>query len=342
MKKIIMFIFLSISLFAWDLSDFRNIFDNSIGLCYKPKQYTFDLCGSFPKISDIGVDVCSALPNINGFEKKQQRLNIGDFSQINDYCNNIADRIQGVINSYEISGSENQQENKEIKYPNGKTFDEFYEIENAIGTPKNILKNKSFAATALTTSRHDILTEIFNYAKTNNISDIKNIKETDLKAPATYKKYLNERNALSKIKYLDIVTASPLNVSEVLAEKLKGKQGNEAVKIANDFVAEEIEKINTGTPKRVGYAIEINKQANDLAIPTQETIDIYADGFKADGIVKIKDQLRREANIRADVEFADSIRSNIIMLVAKKAVIMNEKFDEQTARDEINQIVNSN
>lgn len=70
--------------------------------------------------------------------------------------------------------------------------------------------------------------------------------------------------------------------------------------------------------------------------PTQEMVKLMRPDIQANEVAKIKDQMRREAKIRADLTLEAQKKKNIMELITKKSLIMNEKFDREQARATIN------
>ena len=300
------------------------------GMCYKRQNFTLDVCGTLPSISNIGFDGCSALPNIPGFNKMSSNMDLQSNFAINSYCNNAANKVNNVIGDLDIYSSEDGKKN----YPGGDTAQEFYN-----GAVNQIVSKTSLVKENFLGGNNKVVNEVLNYAKIKGIQDVTTIKATDLQAPSSYQNYLNEREALSKITVSDIVANTPLSVSTGVTSKIAGTEGTTAKNLTEDYIRKATETIDMNTSKRVGFEIDLQRKDTDFAIPTQETIDLYSDEVKPGKIALMKEQIRREAKIRADVILKDKLRADIVALVSQKAVIMNEKFDRAAARSEIENLL---
>lgn len=93
-------------------------------------------------------------------------------------------------------------------------------------------------------------------------------------------------------------------------------------KEANKYVAEVNEKIDAATPKRIGLAIDIARQSDDLAIPTNDYVKYIKAEFRPQMIARINNQIKREAHIQSQIVLADETRKNLVSLSAQKAVII--------------------
>jgi hypothetical protein len=300
------------------------------GMCYKRQNFTIDVCGTLPSISNIGFDGCSALPNIPGFNKLSSNMDLQNNIALNSYCNNVANKINNVIGDIDIYSAEDGKK----KYPGGDTAEQFYN-----GAVNQIVSKTSLVKENFLGGNNKVVSEVLNYAKVKGIQDVTTVKATDLKAPASYQSYLDEREALSKLTVSDIVANTPLSVSTGVTSKIVGIEGAAAKNLTEDYIKQATETISMNTSKRVGFEIDLQRKDTDFAIPTQETINLYADEKKPEKIALLKQQIKREAKIRADVILKDKLRADIVALVSQKAVIMNEKFDRAAARSEIENLL---
>jgi len=351
MKKLILSTALASGLFAGNIVSniIGNFVNNQIdqqmqnvtggdifNMCYQKQQqhFTIDVCGMLPNISNIGLDVCGMLPNIPGYVKKSSNLGLDSLIG-NNYCNDVANQANNVIGDLDIYSSEDGKTN----YPSGTSTDYFYDDSNGAGNVKNILSKTSMIKDNFLNNNQGVVRETLNYAKLKNISDITKVKATDLKAPATYKKYLEQREGLAKITISDIVANTPLNVSSNVQAKIQDKQGASAKNATEQYIEKATDTIKANTSKRVGFEIALQRKKTDFAIPTEETLSLYTDEVRPQKLLLMKKQIRREAKIKADIILEDKLRSDIVALVAEKTLILNERFDRDEAEKSIEDLL---
>ncbi len=347
MKKLILSSLVTISLIAGDEVNIGNIVGNAVddivggatdqigklfdnlnkdtfGMCYVPKKIVVsdNICGFLDGIDkNVNIDFCSALPDIPGFDKKSSKYSIS--THLKDYCNrNIKNAINNTLDDFNNYGIENSNGT----YAKGRSVNDFY---NKVATVENIVDKKSLLSSSFLGGKNGVVNEILNVAKTKGITDLETITVDDLKAPKTYKAYLDERTALAELNNVDSISTSPTKLSSEL----------EGASNISEQVSRAIDTIRSNTPKRVGYEIDLQRRDDDLAIPTQETLDVYVDALKPDMLVKMKRQIKREAKIKARVELEDNIKANIVQLIGRKAGILAMSFNRAEAQEQINKII---
>lgn len=308
----------------------------AFGMCYKRKSFTLELCNMLPDLGNFGLDSCSYLPDIPGFDKKSNNFDFNGNNFLKSYCLPVAKKVNSVIADIDIATKEVMNGKKAL--PNGKTINEYYD-----GAVKNILAKPSVIQTHFTNNNQRVTKELLNVGKSNETlgKDLSKIKVSDIQAsvPKDYQSYQEQSKILAKGVTGDSYITSPVQVSSSLNSKLKGKEGASARNTAENVVQDASQKINDMTEKRVQFEIELQRRDTDFAIPTLESIDIYRDDLKAEKVAQLKDQLRREAKIRADIELKDRLKADIVALLGQKAVIVNEKFDRAAARNEIEALI---
>lgn len=302
----------------------------AFGMCYQRQAFTIDVCSSLPSLQNVGLDGCSMLPEIPGFTKRSANLDLDANNYLKNYCQPAAKKTNSVISDVEIYGSDVLNGRK--KYPSGATPESFY--KNSV---KNILSNNSVVKNGFMSNNQKVINDVLSYAKTKGTQDLTTITPDNLMegVPRDYNEYLSQKDGLSKLMIADEVSNSPTQISNSLSAKLQGRQGAAAKEIANEFVHKNTQMIDDSTYNRIGYEIELQKKETDLAIPLQDSINYYRDDIKPEKIAQLKDQIRRESKIQAEILRKDKLRADIVSLVAQKTVIMNEKFDRVSAQNEI-------
>lgn len=320
---------------------FNNISGGAVGLCYYNANIKnkIDVCSQFNAINNLQQNMCSILPDIGsiGFQKKTNYVGISG-AGLEQFCNsNVNNRLNNVISNLGIYDAEYRLSDG-INLPNGKNIDDYF--SNVVNVKNIIASNKeTYARSILLNADQSDLKALIDMGKVSNIQSLNDLDINSFKAPSSMSDYFNQRDGLSASITNDLIIASPANVSGVLKQKLQNKKGSEAEKIADQYVAEINEKIDVGTPKRIGLAIDVAAQSTDLAIPTNDYVKYMKPELRPKLILKINNQIKREAMIESKIVLEDEIRKNLVSLSGQKAVIMNEKFDSSKAEQEINNLI---
>ncbi|RDU61842.1 hypothetical protein [Helicobacter sp. MIT 14-3879] len=320
---------------------FNNISGGAVGLCYYNSNIRgkIDICSQFNNINNLQQNMCSILPDIGniGFQKKTNYIGISG-AGLQQFCNsNVNNRLNNVISNLGIYDSQYRLSDG-INLPNGKNIDDYF---SKVVNVKNILvsNKETYAKSVILNSDQSELKALVDMGKISNIQSLNDLDINSFQAPTSMSDYFNQRDGLSASITNDLIISSPVNVSGVLKQKLQNKKGSEAEKIANQYIAEINEKIDVGTPKRIGLAIDVAAQSTDLAIPTNDYVKYMKPEVRPRLILKINNQIKREAMIQSKIVLADEIRKNLVSLSGQKAVIMNEKFDSSKAEQEINNLI---
>ncbi len=338
---------ISSNLFAFDIGSILGKYNpldqlnnvsgtEAFGMCYKRKSFTVEICSALPELGNFGLDGCSVLPNIAGFDKRTNNFDLNGNDFLKSYCLPAAKKINSVISDIDLATKDVMNGKKPL--PNGKTINEYYD-----GAVKNIVGKPSVINAHFTSNNQRVTKEILNTASSNESlgKDLSKVKVSDIQAtvPKDYKEYQDQSKVAATILNRADIINTPVQVSGALGTKLKGKEGASAKNTAENYIEQATSSINDTTEQKVQNAIDLQRKDTDLAIPTQDSIDIYREDLKPEKVALLKDQLRREAKIRADVEMKDKLRTDIVALLGQKAVIMNEKFDRAAARDEIEALI---
>jgi hypothetical protein len=310
--------------------------------CYVPAEVStanlskVDICSSLGTVEKLEEELCpKELPDIPGFKKKNNTITLNANNAIKEYCNTIKNGISSVIGNLDIYGSDLGLggAGEQVAYPNGKsadTIDESVKVKKILSAPESAA-NKALLSGDQTTLRALVKqTKLLGTDK-----DISQIKPEDFKAPQDFKAYNQQTQAVASATNSDVMMANPISVSSGINKKIEGKTG-EAARIA---AANESMRLNNaidaGTAKRIGLIMEATARPDDIAIPTQDTINLLRPDLKIAMTAKIQQQIARQALVMAEVQQIDDARKNIVSLTAQKSVILNEKFDRDAAENYI-------
>ena len=316
----------------------NQISGGAIGMCYTPNIPKFDVCSTLNDIGGLQTEICSIAPSISGFTKKQKQVSIGGFG-LKAYCQSSMDKLNNIIanvNNYEAFY--NLEGNATLV--NGLSIDEFYQKAN----PKTIFstKNENFAKAVFRTGNQSEINALINIQQNNTNLKSGNFTDLDIaevQAPATMTDYLKEVDGLSATISNGYIVGSPSNVAGVLKTKLKGKEGSESEREANNYVSGINKQIDINTKTLMGVTEQAMRQKDDIAMPTQEYVKYLKKDTRLRVIAQIKNQQQRQALIRAKIQEGGEARKNLVSLAAQKAVIANEAFDKDSAEREINQLI---
>lgn len=320
--------------------DFNKITGGAVGMCYyNGNTNNVDICSQLNVLNGLQQNMCSILPDLGafGFSKKTNNIGISSIA-LQQYCSaTIEQKLNNMLNNMSIYDSMYSSNNTTL--PNGKSNAEYY---NSVANPRNIFQSNSQSAikNAILSGNQESIRMLVETGKSsNNLSSLNNLDTSKIKAPSTITDYNNQRDGLAASVTNDLIVSSPSNISGVLSQKLSGKKGTQAEMTANSYVTQINSAIDAGTPKRIGLAIDNARLKDDIAIPTQDYVQLIRADQQPQVIYKIQQQIKREAQIQSQIVLQDSIRKNLVSLSAQKAVIMNEQFDKNKAEQEINKLL---
>ncbi|RDU52920.1 hypothetical protein [Helicobacter sp. MIT 01-3238] len=311
----------------------------AVGMCYTMQQVKqFDVCSAFNEIGSLQVEICNIAPQVPGFQKKQKTVGISGFG-LQAYCAAQQNKINNIIASinnyeayYNLGGNS--------KLANGLDIDSFFQK----ASPKTIFSTKSenFAKAVFRTGNQSEINALISIQQNNE--NLKSGNFTDLsideiQAPATMTEYLKEVDGLSAAISNGYIVGAPSNVAGVLKQKLNGKEGSDAESEANRHISNVNTQIDNNTKAMMGVAEQAARQKDDIAMPTQEYVKYLKKDARLRVIAQIKNQQQRQALLRAKIQEGGEVRKNLASLAAQKAVIANEKFDKDSAEQEINQLI---
>ncbi|ECP7254009.1 hypothetical protein ACMWEF_001575 [Campylobacter jejuni] len=323
----------------------------SLSMCYTPKSNfgldsSGDICSIVNKLPSM--DVCSLVPEIPGFRKKSQSVSLSGLRQL---CKTNTKAFSDISSSALNNVAENVIDNstgeisETTKLPNGKTVGSFVRSWNINNFVKEQTGKTNFVETMLSSNNNQALRLAMDYSKSAEASGKEpgDISSADIKAPKTLEDYRKGRQELAKSFYSASEDVSASSISGGASLKVKGKKGKEAQSAAREYLTSKEDDFNMAKANEIGNALSVynaNRPGN-LAIPTQEYVDILRQDLQPTAVAQIRKQQLEEAEIIARITEKWDRKKAIAALVADKEVIMNEEFDNEAAQKEIDQIVSS-
>ncbi|EOG8842709.1 hypothetical protein [Campylobacter jejuni] len=323
----------------------------SLSMCYTPESNfgldsSGDICSIVNKLPSM--DVCSLVPEIPGFRKKSQSVSLSGLRQL---CKTNTKAFSDISSSALNNVAENVIDNstgeisETTKLPNGKTVGSFVRSWNINNFVKEQTGKTNFVETMLSSNNNQALRLAMDYSKSAEASGKEpgDISSADIKAPKTLEDYRKGRQELAKSFYSASEDVSASSISGGASLKVKGKKGKEAQSAAREYLTSKEDDFNMAKANEIGNALSVynaNRPGN-LAIPTQEYVDILRQDLQPTAVAQIRKQQLEEAEIIARITEKWDRKKAIAALVADKEVIMNEEFDNEAAQKEIDQIVSS-
>ena len=309
----------------------NNVQDSTIGQCYVTKDVNFDVCSLIPSVEG-SFDVCSLAPELPGLKKKSKTFSASN-SNLGLYCQN-KEKYGGIggVSTDEVDVFNKGKEAGKSKKPNRKMAGQGGSLQDSLkaGSPKNAAFRAFDQA-----KQEKINTTASNLSK--NDSDV-TIEDVVATAPENINEYYEfidiSQDTISK----QSIDYTPYNFNEKIRGRLRAGTLNsvsamsEAKKVADllDAEAGEVYK---------NKIADVFKKEEFLSLPTREYIDILRDDIKIENVQKIDNQVRISSEIKAEVAKEYQKKKDLIFLTAQKAVIMNEKFDTQTAKAEVEALI---
>lgn len=323
----------------------------SLSLCYTPESNfglgsSGDICSIVNKLPSM--DICSLVPEVPGFRKKSQSVSLSGLRQL---CKTNTKAFSDISSSALNNVAENVIDNstgeisETTKLPNGKTVGNFVRSWNINNFVKEQTGKTNFVGTMLSSNNNQALRLAMDYSKSAEASGKEpgDISSADIKAPETLEDYRKGRQELAKSFYSASEDVSANSIAGGASLKVKGKKGEEAQSAAREYLTSKEDDFNMAKANEIGNALSIynaNRPGN-LAIPTQEYVDILRQDLQPTAVAQIRKQQLEEAEIIARITEKWDRKKAIAALVADKEVIMNEEFDNEAAQKEIDQIISS-
>ena len=327
-----------------------NATGNLIGQCYAPANSgsgDFDICSVVNQVGNIDDNICGLLPNVPGFTKKSKSIGLkGEISNvknsISSYCSSKQKEFKDILASTQVEMLDvlSEKAKKNQKLPNGMGIDEFNNKWSDIKTV--ISQNKpSLFMTAIQANNQDVLKLMRDNDRFKKSESINDIQMTDFGVAKNITEYnelrQNLANQSSNNKFVTLLS----NISSNVAVSLKNAKvkGSAAQRKAQEITGKQKEFIEIAKANEISLALDVNRQKGDYALPIEEMVKIARIDKQPQIIAEMRDQQKREAYLIASINERWDKREALIDLLATKEVILNEPFDEASAKSEIESIV---
>jgi hypothetical protein len=325
-----------------------NATGNLVGQCYAPAgSGDFDICSIVNQVGNINDNICGLLPSVPGFVKKSKSIGLRDEisdvkNSISSYCSSKQKEFKDVLASTQAEMLDilNEKIKKNQKLPNGMGVDEFNEKWSDIKTV--ISENKpSLFMTAIQTNNQDVLKLMRDNDRFKKSENINDIKMTDFGVAKNITEYNELRQNLANQSSNNKFVTLPSNISSNVAVSLKNAKvkGSAAQRKAQEITSKQKEFIEVAKASEISLALDVNRQKGDYALPIEEMVKIARIDKQPQIIAEMRDQQKREAYLIASINERWDKREALIDLLATKEVILNEPFDEASAKSEIESIV---
>lgn len=359
MKRLIIPTLITTSLFSADLGDFiSGLFDDndvskSIGMCYESNinaSLNFNgLCDALNFQINESLDICAYAPDIPGLKKKSSSQSLGfSTSALQNYCSkSIDEKMESVTSLGEIWSVENN-EKEDSTYPSGDTREDFYRGNQPVLDLDKLNKKQNESIAAMYNSSKEPYHQqtakyLINLAKLKKVKDVTEISTSDVKVAKDMIAFDDQVKELSATVTSDIKLSSANSISSTLSSKLSNYNTSSGQNSENQKANQHADKvkkaIEASAKNKKGLYKELLTEDDDLAIPTQQTLELYKENVRPKYAMIIRRQQARASYINALIDTETQIKQDIVDLTAKKAVIMKYQFDADAAMDEIDSFV---
>ncbi len=318
--------------------NFSNIFSKSlnfINACYGtnfklPNSYT-DACALAGELDSLKTNVCSAIGGSGNVEKGItgfQRLCNAKQRQFNDYVGKQA------VNFAEWAVLQDNEKTTDFiaKFSSGisvATFDSNWDVNN-------LLKGDGIASKLLKDGKMKDLELLMDYTKSYGATtDPNKIKIEDIQAPNSmndYRKGIDESIKNNREIYR---TANPSQSAALARAKLNNNEKADISDLANKLKSD----YDNAKIAEIGNVLATSDYKK-IAVPTQEYVKLLRKDLQPSAIAQIRRQQAQEVAIVSQIEEKWERKYNIAKLLMDKEKILAQKFDEEAAKKEINQIAN--
>ena len=318
--------------------NFSNIFSKSlnfINACYGtnfklPNSYT-DACALAGELDSLKTNVCSAIGGSGNVEKGItgfQRLCNAKQRQFNDYVGKQA------VNFAEWAVLQDNEKTTDFiaKFSSGisvATFDSNWDVNN-------LLKGDGIASKLLKDGKMKDLELLMDYTKSYGATtDPNKIKIEDIQAPNSmndYRKGIDESIKNNREIYR---TANPSQSAALARAKLNNNENADIKDLANKLKSD----YDNAKIAEIGNVLATSDYKK-IAVPTQEYVKLLRKDLQPSAIAQIRRQQAQEVAIVSQIEEKWERKYNIAKLLMDKEKILAQKFDEEAAKKEINQIAN--
>ncbi|EAI7269837.1 hypothetical protein B0619_07815 [Campylobacter lari] len=320
---------------------FDNIFSDSLSLsetCYGTKfdfNIDLDVCKIASLLDQIKFDSCSLIGGEGGRQVGISGANLFCKAQMRKFSD-YASKQASDFADYSSLNIDDESKEFLAKLPNGqdvKTYLRTWDINQI--TNKNSPDNQVLEY--LKQGKQDVVNLFMEYSKTNGAKvDPAQIKIEDLKAPETledYKKGITQ----SVRNYKKILEdTSPNNISSLVRSKIQSGSNNED--LAKKIVEDNKKQFDLAKNIEIGQVLS-SSNYEKIAIPTQEYINGIRKDLRPEIIAKIRKQQAYEIAKISEIEEKWQRKYEIAKILADKEIILAQKFDEKSAKEEINKII---
>lgn len=312
------------------LKEGLNFAETCYGVDTNIKLNDTDFCAIADEVDNLKVNVCSLF---GGKGNKTLSLS-GSRSLCQDKTKAFQDYVsKKSIDAIEYSNLDSNDDDYKSKLPNGKTLKQFYSDWDI----NNVLKNNSVVSSYLENGDMETVSTFMDFSKTSN-KDISQLEIDDLKAPATLEDYRKGIDDNIKSYRDTLKTTNNSNISSLIKSKIQaGSNENESAKEVVNTMKKEFDLAKNA---EISLALS-NSDYKKIAIPTQEYVLGMRKDLQPQAIAQIRKQQAFESAEIAKIEDKWNKKYELAKLVAEKETIMAQKFDEEGAKNEIENLVNN-
>lgn len=312
-------------------SEGLNFTESCFGLDSSINLNDVDFCSIADEMDKLKVDTCSLF---GGSGNKTLSL-----SGAKRLCQDKARAFEDYASKQAVDVIEYSSLNADdtndykSKLPNGKTLKQFYSDWDI----NNLLKNDSVVSSYLQNGNMEAVAVFMDYSKTSN-KDISELKVEDLSAPATLEDYRKGVDENIKTYRSSLNGTNNSNISSLVKGKIQaGSNENESSK---EVVGTMKKEFDLAKNAEISLALN-NSDYKKIPIPTQEYVLGLRKDLQPQAIAQIRKQQAYESAKIAEIEDKWNRKYEIAKLIADKEVIMAQKFDEDSAKSEIENLVNN-
>ncbi|ECK2550137.1 hypothetical protein FQW77_08660 [Campylobacter jejuni] len=321
---------------------FDNLFSNSLSAietCYGVKidyNTDFDLCKIASAIDKIRFDSCSIIGGDGGREIGISGASAFCKAQLRKFSN-YASKQAGDFAEYSSLNVDDETKQFLAKLPNGqdvKTYLKTWDVNSILSKDSD----SNIVTQYLKQRNEDVIALFMDYSKTSEAkTDPSTMTIEDLKAPASLEEY-KSGVAESVRNYKKILNdTNPNQMSSLVRSKLQSEGDNQ--KSAQKIIEDYKKQFDLAKNIEIGQALSASPYKK-IAIPTQEYVQTIRRDLRPQAIADIRKQQAYEIAKIAEIEEKWQRKYEITKLLADKEAILAQKFDENSAREEIEKIIN--
>ncbi len=292
-----------------------------------------DFCSIADEVDKLKLNVCGLFGGSGN--KNLGITGAKDFARIRQ--RNLQNmKAKKAVEALEYASLDTENNDLSAKLPNGKTLSQFYktwDIHSVLNSDStnNVVKNYLLNGN---TEAVNMFMEASKYLN----KDVSQLTIEDLEAPATledYKKGVDDN--VKSYKNL-IKSTNSSNASSLINAKIEaGEVANESSKEVTKTLKKEFD-----LAKNAEISMSLaNSSYKKIPIPTQEYVLSLRKDLQPEAIAQIRKQQAFESAKIVEIEEKWNKKYELAKLIAEKEVIMAQKFDEASAKSEIDNLVNS-